>query len=161
MKSWIPSRPDVWVAAVLTMVVAGAGGALTQIGPWYFALAKPTWQPPDWLFGPAWTTIFTLTAIAGVLAWRNAAARGRALVAAAFALNATLNVAWSALFFFLRRPDWALVEVVALWLSVAALMLVTRRFNRVAPWLLLPYLLWVGFAGVLNLAIVRLNGPFA
>ena len=161
MKSLIPSRPDVWVAAVLTMLVAGAGGALTQIGPWYFALAKPAWQPPDWLFGPAWTTIFTLTAIAGVLAWRGAAGGGRALVAAAFALNATLNIAWSALFFFLRRPDWALIEVVGLWLSVAALMLVTARFNRVAPWLLLPYLLWVAFAAVLNLAIVRLNGPFA
>ncbi len=161
MKSWIPSRPDVWVAALLTMLVAGAGGSLTQIGPWYFALAKPAWQPPDWLFGPAWTTIFTLTAIAGVLAWRGAAGRGRWLVAGAFALNAALNIAWSALFFFLRRPDWALVEVVPLWLSVAGLMLVTARFNRVAPWLLLPYLLWVGFAGFLNLTIVRLNGPFA
>ncbi|MCX7373132.1 MAG: tryptophan-rich sensory protein [Alphaproteobacteria bacterium] len=161
MKSWIPSRADVWVAALLTMLVAGAGGSLTQIGPWYFGLAKPSWQPPDWLFGPAWTTIFTLTAIAGVLAWRGAAGRGRWLVAAAIGLNAVLNVVWSALFFFLRRPDWALVEVVVLWLSVVGLTLVTARFNRVAPWLLVPYLLWVGFAGVLNLAIVRLNGPFA
>jgi translocator protein len=161
MKSLIPNRADVWVAAVATLLVAAAGGTLTQIGPWYFGLAKPSWQPPDWLFGPAWTTIFTLTAIAGVLAWRGAQGGGRVLVVGAFALNAALNVGWSALFFYLRRPDWALVEVVPLWLSVALLMVVTRRYSAVAPWFLLPYLLWVGFAAYLNLTIVRLNAPFA
>lgn len=154
-------RRDVWVAAVAVMLVAGAGGTLTDIGPWYRGLRQPSWQPPDWLFGPVWTAIYTLTAIAGVSAWRGAAsAAGRAFLLAAFLLNGLLNVLWSALFFYARRPDWAVLEVVALWLSVLALMLVTRRFSAVAPWFLLPYLIWVGFAGVLNLAVVRLNGPF-
>lgn len=154
-------RRDVWVAAIMVMIVAGAGGTLTEIGPWYRDLAKPSWQPPDWLFGPAWTAIFTLTAIAGVSAWRGArSAAGRAILLGAFLLNGALNVLWSGLFFYARRPDWAGLEVVALWLSVLALMLVSRRFSPVAAWFLLPYLLWVGFAGVLNWAVIGLNGPF-
>ncbi len=152
---------DVWVAAIIVMVVAAAGGLLSEIGPWYLALNKPAWQPPDWLFGPAWTTIFTLTAMAGVLTWRGAAGSGeRGLVLGVFLLNGALNIGWSLLFFHLRRPDWALFEVVALWLSVALTMWVSRRHAKIAPWFLLPYLLWVSFAGALNLAITRLNGPF-
>ncbi len=155
-------RRDVWVAATIVMLVAGAGGTFSVIGPWYYALIKPGWQPPDWLFGPAWTTIFTLTAIAGVLAWRGARdARERGLVLGAYLLNGALNVLWSVLFFYLQRPDWALIEVVPLWLSVVLMMLVSRGPSRVARWFLLPYLLWVGFAGWLNWTIVRLNGPFA
>lgn len=154
-------RRDVWVAATIVMLVAGAGGAFSVIGPWYHALIKPGWQPPDWLFGPAWTVIFTLTAIAGVLAWRGARnGRERGLVLGAYLLNGALNVLWSALFFFLRRPDWALIEVVPLWLSVLLMMLVSRGPSPVAAWFLLPYLLWVGFAGWLNWTIIGLNGPF-
>ena len=153
---------DVWVAAILVMLVAAMGGLLSEIGPWYQGLVKPAWQPPDWAFGPAWTTIFTLTALAGVLAWRGAVGGAeRGLVLGVFLLNGLLNMGWSLLFFTLRRPDWALFEVVALWLSVAGMIWVSRRHSRVAPWFLLPYLLWVSFAGVLNLAIIRLNGPFA
>ncbi len=154
-------RRDVWVAATIVMLVAAAGGTFSVTGPWYYALIKPSWQPPDWLFGPAWTAIFTLTAIAGVLAWRGARSAGeRGLVLGAYLINGVLNVLWSFLFFYLRRPDWALIEVVPLWLSVLLMMLVSRRPARIAPWFLLPYLLWVSFAGWLNLAIVRLNGPF-
>lgn len=149
------------VAAVATSAVAMVGAQVTDLGPWYRNLAKPWWQPPDWLFPPAWTLIFTLTAIAGVLAWRTApdrATRGRLL--GLFALNAILNVAWSAIFFTLQRPDYALAEVALLWLSILALIGLTWRFARGASLLLVPYLLWVSFASVLNLAVVRLNGPF-
>lgn len=151
----------VLVAAVAAMAVAGLGALMTDIGPWYQALVQPPWKPPDWAFGPAWTLIFALTALAGVIAWR-AAPRGapRETLLMLFALNAFLNVLWSLLFFRLRRPDWALVEVVLLWLSVLVLMLVCFRHARTAGWLLLPYLLWVAFAGALNLATVRLNAPF-
>lgn len=150
------------VAAGAALVVAALGGAATDVGPWYEALRKPSWQPPDWLFAPAWTAIYALTALAGVRTWRaapDAAARGRVLVF--YALNALLNVLWSVLFFTLQRPDWALVEVVPLWLSVLLLMVVSGRHDRPAAWLLLPYLLWVGFAGVLNWSVVRLNAPGA
>lgn len=149
------------VAAIATSAVAMAGAQLTELGPWYRELAKPSWQPPDWLFPPAWTLIFTLTAIAGVLAWRKAADRAtRRTLLLLFALNGVLNVTWSALFFAWQRPDFALAEVVLLWLSIVALIAFTSRFARTASLLLVPYLAWVSFASVLNLAVVRLNGPF-
>ena len=144
------------------MVVAALGGAATEIGPWYLGLRKPSWQPPDWLFGPAWTAIFALTALAGLRAWRRTpdiAGRGRVLVA--YALNALLNISWSVLFFTVKRPDWALAEVVALWLSIVLLIVVSGRRDRAAGWLLVPYLAWVAFAGVLNWSVVRLNQPFS
>lgn len=149
------------VAALAALAVAGLGGAMTDLSDWYRALAKPSWQPPDWAFGPAWTLIFGLAAAAGVLGWRHAPdARGRRQMLAMFAANGGLNVLWSALFFHLRRPDWALAEVVLLWLSVVFLMVRLRPWSARAAALLLPYAVWVAFAAALNLSIVRLNAPF-
>lgn len=155
--SWRP----VAVAALAAIAVALLGGLMTDIGPWYRSLQQPAWKPPDRAFGPAWTVIYALTAIAGVKAWREAPGRAeRETMLVLFSANAFLNVLWSLLFFRLRRPDWALVEVVALWLSVLALVVVIGRWSRGAALLLLPYLAWVAFAGALNAANVRLNGPF-
>lgn len=151
----------VLVAAGAAIVVAGLGASATDVGPWYYGLNKPWFQPPDWLFGPAWTLIYALTALSGVVAWRaatSAALRRRIIVL--FAVNALLNVAWTELFFRLRRPDWALIEVVPFWLSILVLIVVLAPISSGASKLLAPYLIWVAFAGVLNLAIVRLNGPF-
>jgi translocator protein len=148
------------VAGVVTVAVAGLGASLTEIGPWYFGLRKPAWQPPDWLFGPAWTTIFTLALVAAVKGWRATPGRGdRAWLLAAFLLNAVLNVAWSVLFFRLQRPDWALLEVPLLWLSVLALIVLLWPRSRTASLLLIPYLAWVSFAAFLNYTIVQLNRP--
>jgi tryptophan-rich sensory protein len=135
--------------------------AATDLGPWYQVLVKPSWQPPDWLFGPAWTLIYALAALAAATAWtaaRDLAAQRRVIVL--FGLNALLNILWSQLFFGLHRPDWALVEVVFLWLSVLVLIIAMRPISPRASWLLVPYLAWVTFAGILNLAVVRLNPPF-
>jgi len=153
--------PPIAVAAVSAILVASVGATMTDIGPWYQGLAKPSWQPPDWLFGPAWTLIFSLAAISAATAWRDAPDQpSREWMVGLFAINGVLNILWSALFFRLRRPDWALIEVVLLWLSVLALILVLWRYSRLAAWLLVPYLAWVTFAAVLNLAVVRLNAPF-
>ncbi len=149
------------VAVVITIVVLGVGGLMTTVGPWYRGINKPSWNPPDWLFGPAWTVILGLAAVAGVLAWNNALTTGdRLLVASLFGLNILLHTAWSPLFFNLRRPDWALIEVPFLWLSILALMIGLARYSMLASWLLLPYLLWVAFAAFLNFTIVRMNPPF-
>ena len=149
------------VAACAAAAVAGLGALMTDIGSWYQNLVQPSWKPPDWAFGPAWTLIFALTAAAGVLAWRDAPDRAsREWMLVLFALNAFLNVAWSLLFFRLQRPDWALVEVCFLWLSVVLLMLVIGAYAPTARLLLVPYLAWITFAGTLNWATVRLNGPF-
>jgi tryptophan-rich sensory protein len=154
---WLP----VLAAASAAIVVAVLGATMTELGPWYQSLQKPTWQPPDWLFAPAWTIIFALAAISGVTAWRHAPSdESRDWIIGLFALNGFLNVLWSALFFRLHRPDWALFEVAFLWLSVFALIVAFWRYARPASLLLLPYLAWVTFAAILNLAIVRLNAPF-
>ena len=141
--------------------MAALGGAATDIGPWYQALTKPSWQPPDWLFGPAWTLIYALTALAALEAWISAP-KGwpRTRIIGFFSLNALLNLLWSQLFFGFQRPDWALIEVVALWASIILLMVVVRPYATRAVWLLVPYLLWVSFAGFLNYTVVQLNAPF-
>ena len=149
------------VALVLSYATAGIGGALTEIGPWYYALKQPAWKPPDAAFGVIWSLIFTLCAISGALAWRAAeTARLRRRVLVLLGANAVLNIVWSALYFKLHRPDWALIEVVFLWLSIAALIVGLWRISRWASALLVPYLVWVSIASALNLATVQLNGPF-
>ncbi len=134
-----------------------AGGRLTDTGPWYAGLTKPRWQPPGWVFAPAWTAILGLAAWAGVLSWMGDGARWP--VAAAFGVNAVLHLLWTPLFFKARRPDWALVEIGFLLLSIAGLMAVAAPRSPLAVLLLVPYLGWVGFAAYLNRGIVRLNGP--
>jgi tryptophan-rich sensory protein len=149
-------------AALGVVLVAGLGGAATELGPWYRALKQPSWQPPDWAFGPAWSVIYLLTAIAAVRVWLRAkTSRARTQWLGALGANGALNIFWSWLFFKARRPDWALAEVALLWASIAVLIVLARRDDTVAALLLVPYLLWVAFAASLNFAVVRLNGPFA
>jgi tryptophan-rich sensory protein len=162
----IPSPVQHWkpilIAALSATAVAALGALMTDLGPWYMSLRKPSWQPPDWLFGPVWTLIFALCALSGYIAWRNAPNRGgRDGIIGLFALNGFLNILWSTMFFRVRRPDWALVEVGLLWFSIVLMIVVLMRYSRTASLLLLPYLAWVTFAGALNWAVVRLNAPFA
>lgn len=149
------------LAFVLSYATAGIGAALTELGPWYFALKHPPWKPPDAAFGVIWSTIFTLCATSGWLAWQAAdTAALRRRVAVLFGVNALLNMLWSALYFKLQRPDWALFEVVFLWLSIVGLIVGLWRLSRWASLLLVTYWLWVSIAAVLNLQTVMLNGPF-
>lgn len=149
------------VAAVASLALLGSW--LTDIGPWYRNLRKPWFQPPDFLFGPAWTTIFACLAGAAALAWNAAGitSRHRVVLVLALALNFALNALWSFLFFARRRPDLALVEVLVFWCSIVLLIVVVRPLSTTAAWLLTPYLLWVSFATVLNQRIVALNAPFS
>ena len=161
----MPASRPLWkpvaAAAALALATGALGAWVTVLGPWYYQLHFPSWKPPDWLFGPAWTLIFSLAAMAGVLAWRGARTlRDRAWILGLFAVNINLNVLWSGLFFRLQRPDFALVEVAFLWLSIVALIVVLRRHSSTASWLLVPYLIWVSYAAALNFAVVRLNTPF-
>jgi tryptophan-rich sensory protein len=149
------------IAAAWAIILGGAGGALTDIGPWYRDLKKPSWQPPDWLFGPAWTVILGLSGWSFYIALTSAPAPSDVLVIGAlFAANFVLHLAWSPLFFKAKRPDWALAENVLLWFSVLALCLVLPRYSSFAGWLNMPYMAWVSFAFLLNWKIVQLNAPF-
>ncbi len=150
------------IFAVAWAVILGlVGGLLTKIGEWYRNLAKPSWQPPDWLFGPAWTIILGLAAWAFVLCWDAAEAAGQGgFLIALYGINAVFHFLWSPIFFTLRRPDWALIEVPFLWLSVLSLTVFLREWSVLASWLIVPYLVWVSFAAILNWKIVQLNKPF-
>ncbi|MFM7350066.1 MAG: TspO/MBR family protein [Erythrobacter sp.] len=149
------------VATVAALCVAALGATVTDLGPWYQALAKPDWNPPDVVFPMGWTAIYALITVSGITAWRAAPTSMAAeSVIGLFALNGFLNITWSILFFRFQRPDWAFVEVVVLWLSILAMILYCGRFSRGAALLLVPYLGWVSFAGALNWAVVQLNAPF-
>lgn len=147
------------IVVVITIAVAAAGAMATELGPWYAELKKPQWQPPDWLFGPAWTLIFTLAAAAAVISYTHASDSGKTAVIAVFVINAVLNILWSVLFFKLRSPMMALYEVTLLWLSIVSIMVVVMPHSRLAALLVVPYLLWVSFAGFLTYTIVKLNAP--
>lgn len=159
------------VAAFMAILVAGVGGLVTDLGPWYRGLVQPAWKPPDLVFGPVWTLLYTLTAWAGARAWWRAGLPGvagatergpqasqlRRRIVWAFGLNAVLNVLWSVLFFLLKRPDWALVEIVLLTASVWWLIVLCAAVDRLASRLLWPYLAWVLFAATVNAGVIRLN----
>jgi translocator protein len=149
------------IAAVTTLLVLCIGGWMTTIGPWYKNLRKPMSNPPNCVFGPAWTVILGLAAWSNVLAWMNASTKTEQLrVIALFGINIFLHMLWSPLFFNFRRPDWALAEISFLWLSIIGLMFGLAPLSLTCVWLLLPYALWVTFAAFLNLTIVRMNRPF-
>jgi tryptophan-rich sensory protein len=153
---WVDWEPTIIAAGGVT-VLAFAGAALTTIGAWYRALRKPSWQPPDWVFGPVWTIIFIFEVAAAVIGWKAGAG---AVMITVFIINGLCNMLWSFLFFTRRRPDWALIEAPFLWLSVLAMMIVMFHFAGPAGWLLAPYLIWVTIATYLTYTIVKLNRPF-
>ncbi len=154
------AQPE-YIAPAIGILVAGLGGLLTEVGPWYKALKAPKWKPPDWAFGPMWIVIITMAVISGVLSWRQAPdASTKNWLMISFGVNCTLNIAWSWFFFKLKRPDWALIETCFLWLSIIGMMAVTYPISTTAALLLLPYLIWVSIASVLNLVTVKMNGPF-
>jgi tryptophan-rich sensory protein len=146
------------VATAGATVTACAGILLTDLGPWYVALHKPSWQPPDFLFGPVWTLIFALCAVAAARAWQAARDdNSRRRVVVLFVANAVLNALWSGLFFTLKRTDLALLEVAFLWTSIVLIIRGIAPFAPRSAWLLAPYLAWVSFAAGLNATILRLN----
>jgi len=150
---------------VITCLIIGLlillGGLMTDSGGWYRQLRKPAWNPPTWLFGPAWAVILSLAGWAGFEAWTQSPAGVTHLrLAVMFGATGLLHLMWSPLFFKLRRPDLSLLEIPFLWLSMLAVIIGVVRISTLSAVLFLPYLAWVAFATALNLAIVRLNAPF-
>ena len=138
---------------------AGVGSLYTtpEIGGWYASLRKPAWTPPNWLFGPVWSALYLMMAVAAWLVWRERGLAGAALPLALFAAQLSLNALWSYLFFGLHRPGLGFAEIVALWLMILLTLLSFRGASATAALLLLPYLLWVTYAAALNFRIWRLN----
>ncbi len=136
---------------------ASAGAFFVSTGGWYENLRKPSWNPPAWLFGPVWSLLYVMMAVAAWLVWRAGGWSAQRRVLLLFLLQWLLNALWTPLFFGLHRPDLALVDILALWLALAATLLAFWRVRPAAGALLLPYLAWSSFAAVLNLALWRLN----
>lgn len=150
-----------WLALVIAVVVCFGAAALGSwptvrgLREWYPSLHKPSWNPPNWVFGPVWTALYLAMAIAAWLVWRSGADVTVAL--GLFALQLALNVAWSLVFFGQRNVRGAFVVIVGLWLAIAATLIAFGSIDLVAGALFVPYLAWVTFASLLNRAVARLN----
>jgi len=147
------------LALFLVACIGGgaASGLATPPGEWYASLAKPAWTPPGWVFGPAWTLLYMLMALAAWQVWRRRSATDVRMPLALFAMQLALNLAWTPIFFGMQRPGLALVEIVLMLAVILATTASFVRVSRTATLLMLPYCAWVSFATALNWAIWRMN----
>lgn len=143
-----------WVALCFG---AAAIGGLFGPSEWYTQLRKPAWNPPNWLFGPVWTALYTLMAVAAWLVWRQGGFATQRRALSLFIVQLALNAAWTPLFFGLHWPGVAFAELLLLWTAISAATACFFKVSRTAGWLMLPYLAWVTFAAILNAALWRLN----
>jgi len=155
------ARIFMFLASILVCQGAGVLGSVftaPAIPTWYADLKKPSFNPPDWVFAPVWTTLFLLMGISLYLVWsKETPGKSKKAAVAAFAIQLSLNSLWSFLFFGLHAPLFGLLEIVVLWFFILLTLLLFYRLSRPAAFLLLPYLLWVSFATVLNYALFALN----
>jgi translocator protein len=145
------------VAWLLACFAAASLGALFMPGEWYAALRKPNWNPPGWLFGPVWSTLYTLMAVAAWLVWKRGGFAKQNKALGLFLVQLVLNALWTPLFFGLKWMGLAFAEIIVLWLAIAATIWAFWPISRTAAWLLAPYLAWVSFAAVLNGTLWWLN----
>ncbi len=148
-------------AAIIISQTAGLVGSFftaSSVGNWYAALQKPAFNPPSWLFGPVWVTLYTLMGIAAYLVWQKGLKKRKVKAALAlFALQLALNALWSAIFFGMKAPLMAFAEIILLLAAVVATTIKFYLISRTASALMVPYILWTMFAAVLNLQIILLN----
>lgn len=147
------------VVSLLLSLSAGFFGSFfttPNIASWYAFLNKPFFNPPNWLFGPVWTLLFIFMGIAFYLIWKENNKKAEPILCF-FIFHLLVNILWSVVFFGLQNPFGGILVIIVLWLMILWLIISFRRFNKLASWLLLPYLLWVSFASVLNFSIWWLN----
>lgn len=149
MKSFLTFLPFLLAVALTAMT-----GARFLPGEWYAALAKPDWTPPNWLFGPVWSVLYLMIAVAGWRVWSKA---GFAPVFWVWVVQLLLNLAWSWIMFSRHEIGLAFLDLSALWLSIVGFIVLAWSVDRTAAWLFVPYLVWVSYAGALNFALWRMN----
>ncbi len=148
------------VAIAIPLLVGGASGffTITGVDSWYQTINKPSWNPPNWVFGPVWTTLYIMMGIALFLVWKEDTSEELKKIAIAlFSVQLILNFFWSFIFFNLQQPGWALVEIIAMWFFILLTIFAFAQVNKTAAWLLVPYISWVSFATILNYTIWQLN----
>ncbi len=147
------------ICLLIPLAIGGIAGFATASGvnDWYVTLNKPSFNPPGYIFGPVWTFLYLLMGISLFIIWQSPAGQNRTNALIAFSVQLFLNFVWSFLFFKFELPGWALIEIVLLWLSILAMIILFARISKTAASLQIPYLLWVSFATILNAAIWHLN----
>ena len=149
------------IIAIVVSEMAGIVGSVfttSSIPTWYANLARPELSPPNWIFGPVWTMLFALMGIAAFLVWQKGQNRRDIKIAlGVFIVQLILNTLWSIIFFGMQNPGAAFIEIIILWLAILVAVVAFAKVSKVAAWLLVPYVLWVTFAGYLNYFIWILN----
>jgi translocator protein len=158
MKNWV----RLLIAILLPLIVGAVAGMFTasEITGWFQTIEKPTWQPPNWLFGPVWTVLYLMMGIAFYLVWKKQAPKGiKRMAITLWIIQLVFNFLWSFIFFKKHQLDWALGEILVLWFFILLTILFFARISKLAAWLMVPYISWVTFASLLTFAIYELNGP--
>jgi tryptophan-rich sensory protein len=148
------------ISIALPLAVGAVSGFFTtaSVNGWYAGVNKPSFNPPNWLFAPVWTSLYILMGIACFIIWNNNAETKEKQVALRFyGIQLGLNFLWSFIFFYAQQPGWAFIEIILMWIMILLTILSFRKISTVAAWLLVPYICWVSFASVLNFAIWYLN----
>ena len=146
-----------WIGLCFAVAGLSARWTASEVTGWYTTLKRPAIAPPNWVFGPVWTLLYVLMAVAAWRAWLAGPSRARTLALALFLAQLALNLAWSWIFFSHHAVGAALAEVTVLWIAIGGTILAFIRVTPLAAWLLVPYLAWVTFAALLNAAFWRLN----
>lgn len=149
------------VLSIAVCLGAGALGSIftmSAIDTWYAELVKPAGNPPAWVFGPVWTTLYVLMGIALYLVWQKGASATRNSALKLFAFQLILNAVWSPVFFGLQKVGLALVVIMLMWLAILLTIIAFKKVSKTAAWLLVPYILWVSYATYLNWSLWILNG---
>lgn len=144
---------------VLPLSIGAIAGLFTAdaIPEWYETLNRPSFSPPNWLFGPVWTTLYLLMGISLFLIWKQIASKERNIAIFVFLLQLSLNFCWSFIFFYFNLIGFALIEIIALWISIVSMLVLFYKIKPVAAYINIPYLLWVTFATILNASFYLLN----
>ncbi len=148
------------IAIAIPLIVGSTSGffTITGVESWYQTIQKPSWNPPSWIFGPVWTSLYIMMGIALFLIWKSPMSSDvKRTAILLFAIQLVLNFFWSFIFFNQHQIGWALVEIIALWLLILLTIFAFAKINTTAAWLLVPYISWVSFASILNFTIWKLN----
>ncbi len=153
-----------FIQPILFILLSQAAGVIGSIFTsssvigWYADVNKPSFNPPNWIFGPVWISLFALMGIASFLIWKKRSENSLVKIAlAVFFVHLAFNTLWSVIFFGLQSPMWAFFEIILLWLMILSLIIMFYKIDKRAAYLMVPYILWVSFAGVLNFSIWQLN----
>ena len=156
MKNWM----KLTISMFIPLAIGGIAGLLTtsEINGWFQSIKKPWWQPPNWVFGPVWAGLYLLMGVAFYLIWKSSVpAKQKGMAITLWIIQLVFNFFWSYIFFKKHQIDWALGEIVLLWVFILLTMLSFGRIRKTAAWLMVPYISWVTFATLLTLTIYRLN----